>query len=81
MSICDQSLISYAQTMSLLWISVPAVSKVTGVVGQGSIWSTEIVFSISIIVSTQTTQFVLIAVNHKNIKLSVLFVLILQNIQ
>lgn len=67
--------------MSLLWISVPAVSKVIGVVGQGSIWSTEVVFSISIIVSTQTTQFVLIAVNHKNIKLSVPYVLILKNIQ
>lgn len=46
----DERMLEFIQYS--LWISVPAVSKVIGIAGQRSIWLTEIIFGVSIVVST-----------------------------
>ena len=44
-----------------LWISQPAVSEVVGVGGQRAVGFTEVVFGVAVVVSTKTTQLVLVA--------------------
>ena len=48
-----------------LWICVPAVSKLVWTGCQVSVRFTEVVLSLSVIVSTQSTQLILIAADHK----------------
>lgn len=48
-----------------LWISVPAVSKLIGTGGQRSVRLAEVVFGISIIISTQSTEKSFIAAGER----------------
>lgn len=54
----------------LLWVGDPAVSKVIGVGGQRSVGLPEVILIIVVVVSTQSTQLVLIAVQRHRVGMS-----------
>ena len=48
-----------------LGVSHPAVSELIGVIGHGTIWLSHVINGIVIVVSTQTTQCVLVTTGHQ----------------
>ena len=46
-------------------VSHPAVSKLIGVIGHGAVWLSHVIAAIVIVVSTQTTQCVLVTAGHQ----------------
>ena len=48
-----------------LGVGHPAVSKHIGVIGHGAVWLSHVIVGIIIVVSTQTTQCVLVTAGHQ----------------
>ena len=55
----------YNDSLADVGVGHPAVSEHIGVIGQGAVWLSHVILGIVIVVSTQTTQCVLVTAGHQ----------------